>query len=693
MLIRIAAVENGFARVAQGASGADASDVASDLDPQIYAAAANAFADQLTAGVTGTALYTWLFGAPEALTVLAGGAEGESIYLYFDRTAADAADLNRIDALAALPWELLCSNSGAYLARGGGVFRVRTPVVCPKPRAACAWPLRFVAVSGAAPDGDDDSLALKNELHALHALMVPWGRSINLEVIEQASNEALSRAITADCPSVLHFCGHATSISGLPPSLQTAGQGRAVDTFSINEIGNLGAPPIELVVLNACRSTLAAGPSAMRLWQQSLAEAFLSNGAGAVVAMQADIRGTVAQPFAAAFHAGCLAGHSLEDALTAARAALPPGDPSWAIPVLTLAWLPGAAGARLFDPARRVRQPIEFLGDGPHSYRFTANFHAQRRMLANWVVDQSRHAAPKGPLALLVGGAGTGKSHLLKWSLSSIAHLGFQLRHVDFASFAGAGRSLIELLRAVRDGTPSCPAALRKPLLPQSAFDQFNAALNTYLDPAPAPAATPPAGPIADLLHLPLGDAASLVGGAPFVEHAAELFHQALRQASLTQPVFVALDIGAHGDRFDETELRPFLDKVLIPELAAWQASPSTDPRIRFALCCRREELGGLLARLDRWGQFDADVPYQAPLIEFPALPRGTDIARYATEMYWFRKKDKVAGIVELFAPNPDTVEIGFCRQLTDFLATPNALVAPLWQAITDLRDGVGFMQ
>ncbi|SFG17112.1 CHAT domain-containing protein [Novosphingobium sp. CF614] len=701
MLIRMEIAGDRLSRHALFANGTQVNDTVADPDPSVFDNAGSAFAGALQARTSGNELYGWLFGPQDAPTAFRAAADTERIYLHFDKSsAADDAARLRLSRLAGLPWELLYSHGGNYLARSRGVFRVRSvkPAVAAGPQAP-PWPLRLVAASGAA--GDNEDLGMPEELQALRELFVPWGRSINLEVIDTATNAGLSRAIAEDCPAILHFCGHANHIPGLEPRLQTASaDGVGTDAFSVDEIGALGKPPFHLVVLNACKSTVAGQQAPDAIWQQSLAEVFLSNDSKAVIAMQEDIRGEVARAFIVGLYRNCLEGRMLEEAVTAARSAINPADPSWAMPVLTLAEMPEAAGYPVFNPAQVAQSRVPFDAEGGHSPRFTANFQAQRRALTNWVADPSRKASPKGPLALLLGEARSGKSHILKWAMSSVAYLRYQIRYIDFASFGQGGCSLVDLLRAIRDGSPArlangavdCVPQLRIPFEPAGAFDAFNAELNALLG-GDASAASPAAGPVADL-HLPAhADQLPLVAGQTFNEHVAGLFQAALRQAAAQRPVFIALDIGGSANRFEDTEFRPFLSQIVIPEIQRWHQNPTLDPPIRFALSCRREEWGGLLARLGEWMRNEAPPDYTPGTIEFSSLPPGGDLIQYATEMYWYREKEHIEMLAKLIVAGSKQADkgIGLCETITETLKAPGFKAA--WDEINDPVRGVGFMR
>jgi hypothetical protein len=698
MLIRMMISGARVARKVEFVDGRQFEDEVADPEDVLFADAKNAFSSDLQARTTGRALHLWLFGTPGAPGACGDGTSNERIYLHFDKaSAADTAERDRINRLACLPWELIYSEAGTYLARSAGLFRVRA--ASQAKAEPCHWPTRIVAAGGAT--GGDPRLAVPQELHALRKLFVPWGRSINLEIIDLATNQALSRSITEDRPDILHFCGHATHVTGLEPSLQMASANLAgTDSFSTTQIGQLGKPAFQLVVLNACKSTVAAIQTPSAIWQESLAEMFLRNESRAVIAMQEDIQGEIAQYFIVQLYRNCLAGLALEEAVTQARDALDTNDPSWAMPVLTLAEMPPNTGYPMFAPAELEKSRVPLDSEGGHSPRFTANFQTQRRALTNWVADPARKASPKGPLALLLGEARSGKSHILKWVLSSVAHCRYQVRYIDFASFSQSGSTLVDLLRAIRDGSPArmaegsidCITQLRIPFEPIEAFDEFNSALNKLLgNDAPDP---PSPSPIVDRYYPMPACQPPLVGTQTFNDHIAGLFQVALRKAAQHRPIFIALDIGGNSSRFERSEFSDFLTKIVIPEIKDWLRDPSANSAIRFAFCCRQDEWQGLLLRLAEWVRNEAPPGYKPPVVDFPTLPADADLVQYAAEMYWYcNTDDTVEKLAALIIANSKPVDrgIGLCEAITETLKMP--VFKSAWDTINDPVSGVRFMR
>ena len=641
----------------------------------------------------GDALFKWLFGPKNARTPLHQGID-ERLYFFFDHD--DGLNKDRLSRIASLPWELLNDEAGGYIARDPdrGVFRVGSPSPAPMTPSddppGPVWPMRIVAASGYEDNSTGfGSAEIKEQIAALRQVFVPWGRSVDIEIIENTTNAQLSTAIESDCPTVLHFCGHARHLADAPPSLVTVlSQGHS-DEFSVNQIGDLMSPPIKLVVLSACRSAAAAGTNTEAIWQQSLARVFLANGSKAVIAMQADIQAKAATELVAQFYRECLKGSSIERSVSVARKAIGIADPAWAIPSLTLACMPPAAGYLLFDALRVVKKIVPFGPPDGHSPRFTANFHTQRRALFNWASRRVLAEQYPAPVVLLTGDTNSGKSHFMQWALSNIAHLEQRIRYIDFTTFAATQQSLVHLLRAVRDGSHvrnangsiACDPALSDPF---DTFDAFNADLNALLA-GQTPPSPPDTGTIVSDAYQE-GSTSSLapIGGRPFHDFIADRFLVALRQSAVLKPVCIAMDI--RPTTFEVTEFAPFLQYVVLPELARWKAAPANTPTIRFVFCCQSDSSARLLEPLFRWFRDEIGPNDRPQEIPFRSDPAADDLSRYFHEMYWFNGEAAITQASNLILSNASRpLDMGLCCTLTDVMKTIN-----IWK---DVARNVGEMQ
>lgn len=675
MLICIGSTDGRIGCRATFGVGQSAEHTAEPIGDDVFDQVEHAFESDARARQLGSALFVWLFGPQDERRPLHEGV-GERIYLFFELGSGPSRAL--VARIAALPWELLNDEVGQYPARDveRGIFRVASPSGAPLSSAddqlGSVWPLRIVAASGFEDNTTEFGMAeIKEQISALRQVFVPWGRSVDLEIIESTTNSLLDSAVARDCPTVLHFCGHARHLAGVPPSLVTITPAGQSDNFSIDQIADLGKPPIRLVVLSACRSAAAAGVTTEAIWQQSLAKMFLANGSKAVIAMQADIQAKAATEIVTHFYDECLKGTSVERALSAARRAKGASDPAWAIPSLTFAYMPPATGYMLFDAGRAVKTIIPFGSSDGHSPRFTANFHHQRREMFKWAARQDQTGQFPAPVVLLTGDANSGKTHFMQWALSNVVHLGQCIRYVDFTSFAEGRQSLVHLLRAVRDGTHirdsngeiDCDPMLKEPF---EHFDSFNAELNAVLAGKPPPA-SPVIAAVRDELLPATESSLALVGDRPMNDFIAERFHASLRDSAARASVFIAMDI--RPKTFEPTEFEPFLKSVVIPELARWHAAPTTEPTIRFAFCCRSESSSALLEPLNRWFKEKLGSNARPTEISFRSAPTADDLFRYFHEMYWFKggwEMTDASNLILKTAKNP--LEMSLCCKLTDLM-------------------------
>ena len=678
MLIRIGISGENFACHATYSDAREADHLAAPIDGELFSRLDRAFESQNSALEMGRALHQWLFGTAQSPTALRNGAGSERIYLIFGGEGQpNSPELSKLESL---PWELLFNDTGGFIARDPkrGVFRIGKPPArgplgasLPEP----VWPLRIVAASGYHDNSVDFGHAeIADQIEALREVFVPLGRSVSIEIIETITNTQLEKAIQGDYPTILHFSGHARHLAGTPASLVTVDQSGKSAEFSIARIGDLLIPPINLVVLSACKSAALNGQAAEAIWQQSLAQMFLAIGTKAVIAMQADVQGKVATLFMRRFYEVCLAGKSIEEAVSEGRRAIAPENPSWAIPTLTLAGVPGHAGYQIFDRSRVVKKIVPFGAKDEHSPRFTADFHAQRRALHHWVAGTDLGEQIKGPLALLTGDANSGKTHFMRWALSNVAHLGHRIRYIEFTSFKPEQQSLVYLLRAVRDGSPArnvdgsiaCDPKLKVPLGPDDAFSAFNADLNALLaggGPPPAPTA---GAVVMDEFREAAAATLAPVGGRPFNEHIADRFLAALRQSAEQTPLFIAIDIGSVPGNFAVTEFAPFLEHVVIPEIKRSRAAGGDLPPVRFAFCCRGDAAAGLLEPLFRWYRDEIDLNMRPPEVAFKSKPTKEELSRYFYEMYWFKQREGIDKTSQLvFAVSSEPFDMGLCSTFT----------------------------
>ncbi|GIE85182.1 CHAT domain-containing protein [Actinoplanes regularis] len=380
--------------------------------------------------------------------------------------------------LRALPWELLASGTDRLALRRASTLWRGVP---PRPGDPIDGPLRVLVV---VCNPTDRQVLGDEELAGLTGAAAEHPAYAHVEIVDGPDRDRLTKEIDRLRPHVLHFIGHGMPrVPGRAAALAfnwvTAGESRGtVWELPSTEIGLLVSEQWvpRLVVLNACRT--AADPLDQ---VGGVGEAFLRAGAGAVVAMQADVESPAAADFAAHFYRGVFAGAGLDRAVAAARTemARTSGDTGeWAMPVLT---------CRL-DPADVLRTSFRRLPDeiaglvGRPEYAMMRNFldHASGRRDAWWALDP-----PEGePRSLLVVGGRssnphkpTGKTWFTRCCLLTYFLRGYRVTYVDVGvplarpdGEPARTKTWLHVLRMIRE---ACTAPEQAEPLPASAFAGF----------------------------------------------------------------------------------------------------------------------------------------------------------------------------------------------------------------------------
>ncbi|MEM8964533.1 MAG: CHAT domain-containing protein [Acidobacteriota bacterium] len=231
------------------------------------------------------------------------------------------------------PWELLHDGTG-YLALDPSTPVVRSLLHFPTIPVAQPKPLDLLVVT-ASPDGCDplsidDELKVIRDANDKHGLAPP-------QVIDQASLEAIDRALERHRPNTLHIIAHGDFDDDGDAVLLFAGadgEARRIGGQDLAELVRLH--DLRLVVLNTCH-----GGSSPRAGDPftSIVASLLRAGVPAVIAMQREIDDRAAVLFADTLYQGLGAGKSLEEAVARARKALWRRESNhfqWAVPVLYL---------------------------------------------------------------------------------------------------------------------------------------------------------------------------------------------------------------------------------------------------------------------------------------------------------------------------------------------------------------------
>jgi hypothetical protein len=245
------------------------------------------------------------------------------------------------------PWELLHSPE-KYLA-----LSTRTPVVrhIEEPVALqvtwLPWPLRILVVIPSLRECDelDGEQELKEIREALDR-QIRLGL-VRVERLEPPTLDSLEKRLKRERFDVLHFVGHGSFYQDEGALLFEDVEGMRDPVDGVSLAGAL-SQSVRLVVLNACEGACSSPDDPFA----GVAQALVSRGIPAVVAMQYPIEDSMAMRFARAFYAGMAEGRTVEWAVTRARHALRRGL-DWTIPILFLS----SPSGRLF----RLRPPWKWL--------------------------------------------------------------------------------------------------------------------------------------------------------------------------------------------------------------------------------------------------------------------------------------------------------------------------------------------
>ncbi|AEV82926.1 hypothetical protein ACWT_1907 [Actinoplanes sp. SE50] len=387
--------------------------------------------------------------------------------------------------LRGLPWELLASGADRLALRRGGTLWRGGP---PRAGAEVDGPLRVLVV---VCNPTDRQVLGDEELAGLTGAAAECPARAHIEIVDGPDRDRLAKEIDRLRPHVLHFIGHGMPrVPGRAAALAfnwvTAGrpQGAGWELAS-TEVGLMMSDDWtpRLVVVNACRTAADALDQV-----GGVAEAFLRAGAGAVVAMQADVESPAAATFAGLLYQGIFAGLGLDRAVAAARTELArtTGDTGeWAIPVLTCRTDPADVVRTGF---RRPAEQIAGLTARPE-YQMLRNFldHAPGRRDAWWALDPLTATPPRS--LLVVGGRSgnphkpTGKTWFTRFSLLTYFLRGYRVTYVDLGvplarpdGEHALTKTWLHVLQMMRE---ACTDPGQAEPLPAAAFAGFDALFGT----------------------------------------------------------------------------------------------------------------------------------------------------------------------------------------------------------------------
>ncbi|HEY9640074.1 MAG TPA: CHAT domain-containing protein, partial [Coleofasciculaceae cyanobacterium] len=207
-------------------------------------------------------------------------------------------------------------------------------------------PLRILMVI-AAPD-DQERLQLQQEAKQLQQELAQSPTSdgaatpdIHLTVLDQPGREQLTQALEQGQYQVLHYAGHSDlSSSGGSLYLVNHRTGLTEILSGDDLAGLLVNNGIRLAVFNSCRGAYTATADPVNERERNLAEALVSRGIPAVLAMAEQIPDNVALTLTWLFYRNLKQGYPIDLSLSRARQGLISGYGShqlyWALPILYL---------------------------------------------------------------------------------------------------------------------------------------------------------------------------------------------------------------------------------------------------------------------------------------------------------------------------------------------------------------------
>ncbi len=384
------------------------------------------------------------------------GGQGLRLQLRFDRTDPDLA------ALSSLPWELLRSRGGGFLALDRSTpivhyLEVDRPVV-PLPLEG---PLRVLAVVSD-PEGVA-ALDLEAERRRIEAT---WGRELGVEVdfLDHPTVPALRDALLDRPAHVLHFMGHGTFDEGTGQGSllfeMESGQAEPVTGSKLAHHLQLPQPPA-LVVLNACHTGRSVSRQGLDPFA-GVATALVKGGLLAVVAMQYAISDTAAIAFCGTLYRRMAAGDGVDAAVTEGRLAIHGAEGTrpleWAIPVLFLR----AGTGRVVDIPRASPQITQQIRDFSGYIEEKTRGFVGRKFVFD-AIDQFASGNPRGYF-FVRGDPGIGKTALLAEMAKQGGHAHhFNIRTRNIAGTADFLRNLCaQLIARHRLGVSSLPPEATK---------------------------------------------------------------------------------------------------------------------------------------------------------------------------------------------------------------------------------------
>jgi hypothetical protein len=334
--------------------------------------------------------------------------------------------------LDGVPWEFARRNATLFL-------KVDLPFVqfrrAPPRDIAAEWEIRVLLVVAAKDENHE--IGIRDEITTIRSAIRLVNRIIDVDTLRWPSRDALKERIEIYRPHILHIMGH--------------GDNQGLQLYSAAGIIPWGAVEIdadlaswkwkpELVYLDTCRSAAGSSGLSQQTAQWSVAGRFLHGGCSAVIAMHADVRGSLAGVGAAAFYAALADGATLDIALAAGRLAIAHRAPG---------------GQNAFDPYLPrlvVTRPVEAIvrhlsevkidecPDVTAALKTFVDRDDERRQLLSLLASGTR-------AVVVTGDSEIGKSWLLQWCMDAWLRRRMEVRYVEIAGCI----TWLDVLCAIRD--------------------------------------------------------------------------------------------------------------------------------------------------------------------------------------------------------------------------------------------------
>lgn len=277
----------------------------------------------------------------------------------------------RTPELSSIPWELM-HDGCSHLALGRRSAIVRYIHGHPSVHPAGEIHAPNILLTVATPVDVPALPAIEQEIsHISESVsdLIDSQKIGRLEILRHTTLQKLQRKLREHPYHVLHYMGHGTFShdEGFLALEDEDGTARWIDAETLSLF--FRDAPLRLLVLNACQTALTSQNNALL----GVAQAALSAGVPAVVAMQVAIKDELAAAFAHEFYLSLTEGHTLESGMSEGRKAIVGRATldhlDWTIPVLFsnaesgLVWKLSATAEETITEAQSPNSPSTNVGN------------------------------------------------------------------------------------------------------------------------------------------------------------------------------------------------------------------------------------------------------------------------------------------------------------------------------------------